>query len=125
MRHRIIHNRHLTSPGEQYSVMHGEQVLSYHGTRQDAKSALERYEAIERRSKRSPDTRRVLGHTFRPFDKQDWYAFAGADPGSLICYTGDEGDPVLILSPSGNITEVPEDGPEVEWTRGGTGGVSS
>jgi hypothetical protein len=40
---------------------------------------------------------------FRPMQKEDWYAFAGADSGSLIAY-GEKY--TYILSPSGELTAI-------------------
>lgn len=44
----------------------------------------------------------VLGHTFKPLTKIDWYGYAGAEAGTLICHCGDTD---LLLSPDGSIHE--------------------
>ncbi len=41
----------------------------------------------------------LLGHTFAPFDDNDWETFAGAEEGSYICYVGDD-KTVLIWNPA-------------------------
>jgi hypothetical protein len=57
---------------------------------------------VEKEEEKSLGTR-VLGHTFVPFTKEDWYGLAGADEGSLICHCDDV---TLILSPDGSISEI-------------------
>jgi len=61
----------------------------------------------------------ILGHVFKPMTKQDWYAFAGADEGSMICYPIDT--VTLIYSPkTGIVTEITPDPDgervEFEWS---------
>lgn len=59
---------------------------------------------------------RKLGHTFVPFKENDWYGFAGAAEGSMICYTE---DCVLVLSPDGTVEEISdplEDAIATLWT---------
>lgn len=41
---------------------------------------------------------RIVGHTFTPFDDNDWEIFAGAAEGSYICYLED--DTTLIWDPA-------------------------
>jgi len=62
---------------------------------------------------RPTSTRRVLGHGFAPMEPGDRDAYAGAEPGSLICHTDDL---TLILSPSGDeIAAIDADGDQVTW----------
>ena len=59
------------------------------------------------------NTLSLLGHTFRPMEKSDWDAFAGADDDSFICYLDEV---TLIWSPSKNaLYEITADGHEREW----------
>ena len=62
----------------------------------------------------TPKTCRALGHDFRLMTKAYYEPFAGAEPGSWICYLGDV---TLILTP--NETEVAvidnETGNETYW----------
>lgn len=57
-----------------------------------------------------PVTKFVLGHEFRPMDRQDWYGFAGAEAGSYICYVPVNEkfntSTILILSPAGEVSEI-------------------
>lgn len=55
----------------------------------------------------------VLGHVFRPMDEDDKSAFAGADPGTRVCYP-DGAETTLLLTPEGTIVEVTESD-ETEW----------
>jgi hypothetical protein len=68
----------------------------------------------------------VMGHDFREFDKRDWDCWAGAEPGSLICYCDDD-KTCLILSPDNVLSEIvqvetTEENPngctQYDWTRG-------
>jgi hypothetical protein len=64
-------------------------------------------------------TRRVLGHNFVPMTQSDWEGLSGAEEGSLICYPDPDEDLVLILSPSGQVTEIRGDDAgmsETVWT---------
>ena len=62
-------------------------------------------------------TKVVLGHTFTEMQPADAEIFAGAEDGTLICYTGGT---VLLLCPDGSggynkIVEVDEGGTETTW----------
>jgi hypothetical protein len=61
---------------------------------------------------------KVLGHEFHEMTRQDWYAFAGAEPGTLICHL-DDGVTVLLFDPSSHqLHEMRFDaeGHMAEWT---------
>jgi hypothetical protein len=85
-----------------------------------SKLARRRARAARQAELASQDVK-VLGHTFKPMDRNDWDCFAGADEDSLICYCSDERT-VLIYSPSkGTVSEIsgdPDHGAdrEVMWT---------
>lgn len=67
----------------------------------------------------------ILGHDFVEFSRTDWYAYGGADKGSLICYCPD-GKTILILSPDNVVSEIVDDEDKTnpnrctqfDWTRG-------
>jgi hypothetical protein len=71
-----------------------------------------------------PATLRLLGHTFKLMDEDDYESFAGAEPNSYIFYSEDEEhdeDPVLIASQSADgsrwvVQEIHMDSTARNWT---------
>ncbi len=55
-------------------------------------------------------TFRLLGHSPRPLDENDWRTFAGADPGTLIVWVGSEDSRAYLLTPEGEVKELMIDG---------------
>ena len=58
---------------------------------------------------------KVLGHDFAPMTELDWYGFAGAPEGTLIAHTA-EGTPLLYDPATGVVSEMLEDGGQIDWT---------
>lgn len=48
---------------------------------------------------------RIFGHEFSEMNEFDWMAFAGAEPGSLICYV-DETQEILFWEPRNKLLSV-------------------
>lgn len=62
-----------------------------------------------------PQGVRVLGHLFVPLSRLDWYGFAGAEPGTLICHCED--GTTLLLTPDHMVEEhLPEGEKARQWT---------